>query len=215
MWECQKCHERHEDSFEVCWKCGTSKAGVEDPAFRTADEQYLASDADRPEAAREQATAGGTAGERVGSGPGAVTATPPGAANPGERSAGGKGTAGSGPQYEFTAEQNATIGDLARKMRFVAVFLILGGALECLTVLGGHLTGLISGLVHVFLGAWTWSAGNSFRQIVDTQGQDITHLMSALGDLRRVYGLLYVLLIIALVLLAVVVPLALLATLSR
>jgi hypothetical protein len=37
MWECPKCHERHEDSFEVCWNCGTSKTGVEDPDFRAAD----------------------------------------------------------------------------------------------------------------------------------------------------------------------------------
>ena len=33
MWECRKCHERIEDSFEVCWSCGTSIEGVEDPSF--------------------------------------------------------------------------------------------------------------------------------------------------------------------------------------
>jgi hypothetical protein len=38
MWECQKCHERHEDSFEVCWNCGTSREGVEDPTFVSAAE---------------------------------------------------------------------------------------------------------------------------------------------------------------------------------
>ena len=38
MWECRKCHERHEDSFEVCWNCGTSKEGEEDPTFAKADE---------------------------------------------------------------------------------------------------------------------------------------------------------------------------------
>ena len=35
MWECKKCRESVEDSFEVCWNCGTSKAGVEDPSFRS------------------------------------------------------------------------------------------------------------------------------------------------------------------------------------
>jgi uncharacterized protein YbjQ (UPF0145 family) len=34
MWECKKCLERVEDSFEVCWNCGTSKDGVEDPLFQ-------------------------------------------------------------------------------------------------------------------------------------------------------------------------------------
>jgi len=38
MWECRKCHEQHEDSFEVCWNCGTSKEGVEDPTFVKAAE---------------------------------------------------------------------------------------------------------------------------------------------------------------------------------
>ena len=49
MWECQKCHERREDSFDVCWKCGTSKSGVEDPGFRPADEVDAASLVDRTE----------------------------------------------------------------------------------------------------------------------------------------------------------------------
>jgi outer membrane protein assembly factor BamB len=35
MWECQKCHERHEYSVDVCWNCGTDNEGVEDPTFPT------------------------------------------------------------------------------------------------------------------------------------------------------------------------------------
>jgi hypothetical protein len=38
VWQCKKCREKIEDSFEVCWNCGTSKAGLEDPSFRRADE---------------------------------------------------------------------------------------------------------------------------------------------------------------------------------
>ena len=33
MWTCPKCKQKVEDDFEVCWKCGTSKDGVEDPTF--------------------------------------------------------------------------------------------------------------------------------------------------------------------------------------
>ena len=33
MWLCSKCREQIEDTFEVCWNCGTSKDGVEDPSF--------------------------------------------------------------------------------------------------------------------------------------------------------------------------------------
>jgi outer membrane protein assembly factor BamB len=46
MWECRKCHERLEDSFEVCWNCGTSKEGVEDPTFGKVEEGEKASEAD-------------------------------------------------------------------------------------------------------------------------------------------------------------------------
>jgi hypothetical protein len=118
-------------------------------------------------------------------------------------------------QYEFTAEQNVTVGDLAAKMRFVGLFLILGGVLECLLVFAGHFGGLIAGLVNILLGVWTRSAADSFQQIVTTQGRDITHLMQALGDLLRMYRLQYTLLVIALVLLVVAVPIILVVALAR
>jgi hypothetical protein len=38
VWECKKCREQIEDSFEVCWNCGTSRDGREDPSFRRAEE---------------------------------------------------------------------------------------------------------------------------------------------------------------------------------
>jgi outer membrane protein assembly factor BamB len=39
MWQCPKCRERLEDSFEICWNCGTSRDGVEDSAFTRAGEE--------------------------------------------------------------------------------------------------------------------------------------------------------------------------------
>lgn len=38
MWTCPKCRSQVDDDFEVCWSCGTSVDGVEDPDFVTADE---------------------------------------------------------------------------------------------------------------------------------------------------------------------------------
>jgi hypothetical protein len=38
MWQCPRCQERVDDAFEVCWSCGTTPEGVEDPDFLTADE---------------------------------------------------------------------------------------------------------------------------------------------------------------------------------
>jgi hypothetical protein len=38
MWRCPKCRSKVDDSFDVCWSCGTTSDGVEDPGFLTADE---------------------------------------------------------------------------------------------------------------------------------------------------------------------------------
>ncbi len=38
MWQCPKCQSKVDDSFEVCWSCGTTPDGIEDPNFVTADE---------------------------------------------------------------------------------------------------------------------------------------------------------------------------------
>jgi len=38
MWQCVKCREELEDAFEVCWNCGTSRDGTEDPSFTKADD---------------------------------------------------------------------------------------------------------------------------------------------------------------------------------
>jgi hypothetical protein len=37
MWTCPKCGAKVDPSFEVCWQCGTTPDGVEDPTFVPAD----------------------------------------------------------------------------------------------------------------------------------------------------------------------------------
>jgi hypothetical protein len=39
MWTCPKCQAKVDASFEVCWRCGTSADGVEDPTFVCADDE--------------------------------------------------------------------------------------------------------------------------------------------------------------------------------
>jgi hypothetical protein len=38
MWTCPKCGTKVDPSFEVCWSCGTTPDGVEDPNFVKADD---------------------------------------------------------------------------------------------------------------------------------------------------------------------------------
>jgi hypothetical protein len=66
-----------------------------------------------------------------------------------------------------------------------------------------HLWGIalyagVTGVFFLLLGVWTRSAGGSFQRIVDTRGSDVTNLMNALSSLQSMYGLLQMLLVLAL-----------------
>jgi len=68
-----------------------------------------------------------------------------------------------------------------------------------------HLWGIaisnaVNGLLYLLLGVWTRSAAGSFKKIVDTSGSDIGHLMEALSALDRMYGLIYTIIVIGLLL---------------
>src|SRR5262249_10285112 len=52
----------------------------------------------------------------------------------------------------------------------------------------------------LLLGAWTRSAGGSFRKIVQTQGDDVQNLMEGLSSLHAMYSLFYSILLILLLL---------------
>jgi hypothetical protein len=67
MWECRKCHEQHEDSLEVCWNCGTSKEGVEDPTFDRVESESSSEPGDQSVAAGEpsQRTRQGARGRAI------------------------------------------------------------------------------------------------------------------------------------------------------
>jgi hypothetical protein len=169
MWECQKCHERHEDSFEVCWNCGTSKAGVEDPGFQPADQIEPAS--------QEQPSS-----PPVGEIASATVAAHRLAASSVGRNA-----------YEFSPEQNEVIARLAASMRIVGVLSLLAGGFLVLVgfyqLARGDASALIQGVPALVIGGFTLQAAGAFRQIVDAQGDDIGHLMTALAALRNLYRL--------------------------
>ncbi len=114
------------------------------------------------------------------------------------------------PEYEFDATENEVVSTLAGPMKFVAVvsivFGVLNGIIGLLAI--GHIQGaltLAEGIALIAVGAWLGSAAGSFRDIVTTEGSDISLLMMALKKLRNVYTLQAWLMGIACVLLAVVV----------
>jgi hypothetical protein len=124
-------------------------------------------------------------------------------------------------QYEFTDEQNKELSGLVDAMKVVAgmmkilglVFLIFFGmeAYKAVKHGGnyGPAIGLGSGALFCLVVAfWTGASSGSFRKIVDTQNEDIWHLMNALRHLHNMYSFLRTLVIGSLVLLLVGLALA-------
>jgi hypothetical protein len=111
-----------------------------------------------------------------------------------------------GPGFEFTLMQDEVIRSLSKKMKFVGFFYIIASALVGLAGVGFMFVNAWIGLFYMILltpelliGIWTLNAGKSFRLIVDTKGQDVPHLMNALNALRKLYTMMFWILIIGLV----------------
>jgi sulfite exporter TauE/SafE len=107
--------------------------------------------------------------------------------------------------YEFTSAQNQLIGTLAKRMKFVAIFFIVLGAIVAaggLFSLSRGIEGIITifmAALYIIIGIWTIKAADSFKKIVDTAESDISYLMNALNELKKLYTLQYVLMIIAII----------------
>jgi len=116
------------------------------------------------------------------------------------------------PPYEFSPVHGEIIRGLARKMKFVGIFYIVA---SCFVGLAGLIALFFSPLIGLFylvmltpellIGIWTINAAQSFKLIVDTKGRDIPHLIGALTALRKLYTLMFWLLIAALVLIVLVI----------
>jgi hypothetical protein len=105
-------------------------------------------------------------------------------------SIGATGTPAGGTQYEFQAAENALISNLAWKMHFVGLFSIsIGLLIIALGVVMVHIGPIFTGTYSTLLGLWTQRASMSFKSIVETQGNDVSHLLHALEDLKRLYSL--------------------------
>ena len=107
-------------------------------------------------------------------------------------------------EFEFDASQNELLEDLSGKMRFVGLLLLfvgfmngVAGLVITFSNLQDGLSSLVVGIILVLIGFWTRRASASFTQIVETAGHDISNLMVALGELRKLYSLQYWLILAA------------------
>ena len=111
--------------------------------------------------------------------------------------------------YEFSSMQNSTIQTLADRMKAIGIlFLVFAGfaAIGGFFVLFKSIPSAVSAFLEValfgFVGLWTYRGAAAFHLIVQTRGSDISHLMDALEDLRKIYNLQFWLMVVILGLMA-------------
>jgi hypothetical protein len=97
-------------------------------------------------------------------------------------------------------------------MKFVGIFYVIASVLIGLAGLAALFIAPLIGVLYLILltpqlliGIWTINAASSFKLVVDTRGHDIPHLMNALTSLRKLYTLMFWLLIVALVFMVVAI----------
>lgn len=112
-----------------------------------------------------------------------------------------RGSTSNASGYEFSARENAVLEKLASRMHFVGLF---GLAIGILVIVPGVLRHrpfvIVSGAFYALFGIWTHRASTSFRDVVETKGKDIQHLMHAIDDLRKLYTVQYWMCLVALAL---------------
>ncbi len=130
-------------------------------------------------------------------------------------------------QYEFDPQQDEVIDNLSNSMRWVAAPLwVLGILYAVATVLAlvqvfsrpeslyALLSFLLVTLFFLALAGWTVRAADSFKAIAQTRGRDISHLMDALNNLRKLYSMLALIVkvYVAILVISLVVGLVVLAS---
>jgi len=110
--------------------------------------------------------------------------------------------------YEFSAPENIIIRQLVDAMRFVAAAsLAVGGFVLILGIaglvtqgraaVGPALGDFAQAVVFGLIGLWLQRAVDAFNRVIDTSGDDITHLLHALRELTRVFSLQRTVLVLA------------------
>jgi hypothetical protein len=110
-------------------------------------------------------------------------------------------------EYEFDSDEDSVFSGLASAMRFVGTASVVMGIVLFLGVLGGDplkiIGSIVQGVLSLVVGIWLRGASKSIHAITTTEGADISNLMTAMAELRKVYSLQRVLILVALGILAV------------
>jgi hypothetical protein len=135
---------------------------------------------------------------------------------PGFGAPGMGGYGGGYGNYEFNDLENGIIGKAAGRARTWGIISIVIGALYTLSGIFFFLAptlliNLATGIVGIIVGVTFLGAGNSLRTVVDTQGNDMQHMMQAMEKLASAFMVQIVMAIVGFVLAAIAVLIGMLA----
>jgi hypothetical protein len=101
------------------------------------------------------------------------------------------------PPYEFTADQNLSLGALSRSVWIVGIGFWVMASVALITLFFEHnpsqwliMSTFGSALVGFVMGSKALHTRRALKAIIDTQGDDIAHLMHAIEQLNSLF-LLY------------------------
>ena len=102
--------------------------------------------------------------------------------------------------YEFTSLENKTIGKAALWTKGVGIISFLNAGLQLLEIGEKSLLGIIITMaIYVAIGVAFFKGGVAFQKVVDTEGNDIAHMMEALTKVGSAFMIRIVITVIAVV----------------
>lgn len=96
--------------------------------------------------------------------------------------------------YEFDAVQNATISSTSLWARILGIALIIVGAASLINC------NIIQFILNLVIGIYFLSGASSLGMVVNTQGNDIAHMMTAIEKLGTAFKIRVIFTIVAVVL---------------
>lgn len=113
-------------------------------------------------------------------------------------------------QYEFNEMENGIIAKTAGRAKTWGIIAIVIGSIEVLSgfaffVSPGLLLNFITGIAQIVIGVTFLGVGNSLTQVVQTQGNDVEHMMGALNKLSSAFMIQIIMAIVQAVLIALAI----------
>ena len=103
--------------------------------------------------------------------------------------------------YEFTTKENLTLSQAAQWARVLGAINVLTG----ITQLSNGFSGLVNMAIDLGIGMALWNGGGAQKRVVDTEGDDISHMMDAMTNLARVFTIRLAMIALGLVLVCAIV----------